>query len=315
MPTAPASPQSKPNGAVFLSYASQDAQAARRIGAGLRAARIEVWFDESELRGGDAWDDGIRTGIHDCTLFIPVISAHTQARPEGYFRLEWKLAVERSHLMAAERAFLLPVVVDSTSAPAALVPERFRELQWTYLPEGAPSREFIDRVLRLLAQPLLTRQRDEAATPGVKARRRDQLSLWVAAASAAIVILYVAVEHFPWRARPNEGVSQSDPRQRWNTFVNSKRRTSGSLALPLRSMRSGMAAKRTRHWMNSSERSRGKRLIRSRKSMRGLVNLIRRSSGSTALLRSATAASVTSKRTLYSLRCVRTRVTWPCCAS
>ncbi len=209
MPTAPASPQSKPKGAVFLSYASQDAQAARRIGEGLRAAGIEVWFDESELRGGDAWDHGIRTGIHDCTLFIPVISAHTQARPEGYFRLEWKLAVERSHLMAAERAFLLPVVVDSTSAPAALVPERFRELQWTYLPEGATSREFIDRVLRLLAQPLLTRQRDEAATPGVKTRRRDRLSLWVAAASAAIVILYVAVEHFPWRARPNEGVSES----------------------------------------------------------------------------------------------------------
>ena len=42
--------------AIFLSYASQDAAAARRICEALRAAGIEVWFDQSELRGGDAWD-------------------------------------------------------------------------------------------------------------------------------------------------------------------------------------------------------------------------------------------------------------------
>jgi hypothetical protein len=46
--------------AVFLSYASQDAAAALRICEALRAAGIEVWFDQSELRGGDAWDASIR---------------------------------------------------------------------------------------------------------------------------------------------------------------------------------------------------------------------------------------------------------------
>ena len=44
------------NKAVFLSYASQDAEAARKICEALRAAGVEVWFDQSELRGGDAWD-------------------------------------------------------------------------------------------------------------------------------------------------------------------------------------------------------------------------------------------------------------------
>jgi hypothetical protein len=29
----------------------------------------------------------------ECALVIPVISENTQARPEGYFRLEWNLAV------------------------------------------------------------------------------------------------------------------------------------------------------------------------------------------------------------------------------
>jgi TIR domain len=40
--------------AVFLSYTSQDAEAARRVCESLRAAGIEVWLDQSELRGGDA---------------------------------------------------------------------------------------------------------------------------------------------------------------------------------------------------------------------------------------------------------------------
>ena len=56
------------NKAVFLSYASQDAEAARRICDALRAAGIEVWFDQSELRGGDAGDQSIRKQIKSCAL-------------------------------------------------------------------------------------------------------------------------------------------------------------------------------------------------------------------------------------------------------
>ena len=41
---------SETNRAVFLSYASQDAEAARKICDALRAAGVEVWFDRSELR-------------------------------------------------------------------------------------------------------------------------------------------------------------------------------------------------------------------------------------------------------------------------
>ncbi len=74
--------------AVFLSYASEDAEPAQRICAALQAAGIEVWFDRSELRGGDAWDTAIRKQIKSCALFIPIISNNTRARIEGYFRLE-----------------------------------------------------------------------------------------------------------------------------------------------------------------------------------------------------------------------------------
>ena len=140
--------------AVFLSYASQDAQATQKIYEALRAAGIEVFLDQSELRGGDAWDQSIRKQIKTCALFLPVISRNTHDRLEGYFRLEWKLAVDRSHLISADQAFLLPVVIDDTRDDDERVPERFREVQWTRLPGGVTPPAFVERVRRLLSGEL-----------------------------------------------------------------------------------------------------------------------------------------------------------------
>jgi TolB-like protein len=141
-----------PHKAVFLSYASQDAEAAKRICDALRAADIEVWFDQSELRGGDVWDRQIRQQIHDCRLFMPIVSANTEARAEGYFRREWKLAVDRTHDLSERVAFLVPIAIDSTPEPMADVPDAFRHIQWTRLPDGNASSAFIDRIRRLITQ-------------------------------------------------------------------------------------------------------------------------------------------------------------------
>jgi len=84
------------NKAVFLSYAREDSDAARRIAEALRAAGVEVWFDQSELRGGDAWDRKIRTQIKECALFVPVISEGrvqgVNALPFTLTRGAWKVA-------------------------------------------------------------------------------------------------------------------------------------------------------------------------------------------------------------------------------
>jgi TolB-like protein/Tfp pilus assembly protein PilF len=139
--------------AVFLSYAREDGEAARRLADALRAFGVEVWFDRSELRGGDAWDQQIRRQIKECALFMPIISAQSDQRGEGYFRLEWKLAVERTHLLAEGVPFLFPVVVDDTSETEASVPEQFLKAQWTRLPGGEPTPQFIEHVKRLLPGP------------------------------------------------------------------------------------------------------------------------------------------------------------------
>lgn len=147
--------------AIFLSYAHEDAASSQNIAEALRAAQIEVWFDMSELRGGDVWDQKIRRQIKDCALFIAVISAATQERAEGYFRREWKMAVDRTQGMAEDRAFIVPVLVDATNEAAARVPEQFFMAHITRLPGGQTPPEFVEQIQRLL-QP--------AGAPGAGAR-------------------------------------------------------------------------------------------------------------------------------------------------
>ncbi len=154
--------------AVFLSYAREDADAARRLADALRAFGVEVWFDMSELRGGDAWDQKIRKQIKDCALFIPVISGQSEQRGEGYFRLEWKLAVERTHLLAEGMPFLFPVVIDDTSETDASVPEQFLKAQWTRLPGGEPTPQFVEHVKRLLSGPRKPALANKPAPPPAK---------------------------------------------------------------------------------------------------------------------------------------------------
>jgi TolB-like protein/lipoprotein NlpI len=186
--------------AVFLSYASQDAGAAQKIAEALRAAGIEVFLDQSELRGGDAWDQKIRHEIHDCVLFIPIISQHSQERLEGYFRHEWNLAIERTHHMAQQKAFLVPVVVDGTGDREAFVPDAFRAVQWTRLPAGETSHEFVTRIKKLLSGesgPVPTMGSRAAA---VSSRRSSPFKLAVLAVALAAVGAYLFIET-PWTAK------------------------------------------------------------------------------------------------------------------
>lgn len=196
---------SAPPKAVFLSYASQDAEAARALCDALRAAGIEVWFDQSELRGGDAWDASIRRQIKECALFVPIVSASTQERTEGYFRLEWRLAEQRSHLMARGRPFLLPVAIDGTSEREAHVPETFLEVQWSRIPAGRCDEAFVARVRKLLAGEIARMASSiPARGPGLAATGFPSWALWF----AAVVVIAVAGIVATWLApRPSAPVA------------------------------------------------------------------------------------------------------------
>jgi TolB-like protein len=150
---------------VFLSYATEDRPVAQALRDALPAHGLEVWYDESGLAGGDVWDQKIRKQIRDCDFFMPLISANTEARHEGYFRREWRFAVERTLDMADDHTFLLPIVIDDTPQAGARVPEKFLSVQWTRVPGGQANAAFEALCRRLLAPEPAPSERRPRAHP------------------------------------------------------------------------------------------------------------------------------------------------------
>ena len=135
-----------PDNAVFISYAREDLAAVQQIKAGLEAAGITTWFDMDRLEAGDDYDRKIQRNIARCSYFIPVVSAATQRRLEGYFRREWSYAIDRVRNMADGALFILPVTVDGTIAGDALVPDKIKALHFSHLPGGVVNAEFAQRL-------------------------------------------------------------------------------------------------------------------------------------------------------------------------
>jgi TolB-like protein len=158
----------QPAPSVFLSYASEDRPAAQTLKEALAAFGVDVWYDESGLDGGDAWDQKIRKQIRECDFFMPLISAQTEARPEGYFRREWRLAVERTLDMADDHTFLLPVVIDDTTQTGARVPEKFLSVHWLRVPGGRPTLALEALCRRLVSgQPVIEPSKKTPNQPAV----------------------------------------------------------------------------------------------------------------------------------------------------
>jgi len=135
-----------PDNAIFISYAREDLPAVQQLKAAMDAAGLTTWFDLDRLESGDDYDRKIHANIARCSFFVPIISATTQRRHEGYFRREWSYAVDRSRNIAEGAVFIVPVCIDNTPEAEALVPEKFRSLHIARTPGGEPGPEFLRRL-------------------------------------------------------------------------------------------------------------------------------------------------------------------------
>jgi hypothetical protein len=134
-----------PEGAIFISYAREDLDAARTLKSTLDAAGFSVWFDLDQLGPGDTFDLKIQDYVRRCSLFLPLLSRNTEARTEGFFRREWNYALDRDKGIDQSTPFIIPVAIDDNLQLMTL-PRRFREINITKLPAGRPSPDFVEKL-------------------------------------------------------------------------------------------------------------------------------------------------------------------------
>lgn len=149
-------------GDIFISYVREDVVAARRLSEAIAAVGGEVWLDEQRLQPGDRWDGAILESIRrDVRLFVPVISAQTEGREEGYVFKEWGEAVERARGIPRRR-FIVPIVIDAdyTGDPTRYrqVPQEFMAVHFGCAPDGVPD----DALIATLTGEIRAMRRGEA---------------------------------------------------------------------------------------------------------------------------------------------------------
>jgi hypothetical protein len=96
---------------VFISYARKDVQFARRLAADLEEAGFDVWWDLSDLKGGDDWVRFIPTAIEASQYFVVLLS------PDA-IQSEW-VTKEYSYALRLRKK-VVPAMVKSCDVPFAL---------------------------------------------------------------------------------------------------------------------------------------------------------------------------------------------------
>lgn len=96
---------------IFISYSRKDIDFVRRLATDLENAGYEVWWDVSDLRGGDDWVRVIPEAIEKSNAFIVVLS------PDS-FTSEW---VRKEYTQALSlRKRIIPIMLRRTAVPFAL---------------------------------------------------------------------------------------------------------------------------------------------------------------------------------------------------
>src|SRR5512138_2916942 len=96
---------------VFISYSRKDIDFARRLAGDLENAGYDVWWDLTDLRGGDDWPRVIPAAIESSQYVIVVLSPNSAVS-------DW---VEKEYTQALGlRKKIIPIMLNPSPVPFAL---------------------------------------------------------------------------------------------------------------------------------------------------------------------------------------------------
>jgi TolB-like protein/Flp pilus assembly protein TadD len=190
----PIAPDSRPDSAIFISYASQDSTVAHALCAALERAGIVCWIAPRDVRPGDFYADSIVQAINACTVLVLLLS---------------QSAVDSNHVLreveraSAKKRPIIAFRIDAAALPPGL--EYFLSAsQWIDASGPAPERQFPRLVEALRSRQASTPTADAASRPPQASRPRRKLL--VPGLAVALLIVLVLAYFLANRFRPANNV-------------------------------------------------------------------------------------------------------------
>jgi len=177
---------------VFISYANEDRDTARKLAAALEARGWSVWWDR-KIQAGQSFDQVIERELETARRVVVLWSKNS-------INSEW---VKNEAALAAERGVLVPALIDSVRPPLEFRRRQAADLVgWVDDPEHPGFRALNDAISAANAV------NDAPAASSPQARVHRWKPVWVLAAVAIIAIALTAY----WGLRqPSQDVTG-----RWN---------------------------------------------------------------------------------------------------
>jgi TIR domain len=134
---------------VFISYAREDAEIARRIYRDLRALGARPWLDTEDLLPGQKWSQEVGKAIRASDFFLALLS-NTALGKRGYIQKELREALSVLDEIPEGSIYLLPVRLDECRPDNP----KMEELHWVDL---FPSYQTgFEKILRVVRPPNMT---------------------------------------------------------------------------------------------------------------------------------------------------------------
>jgi len=113
---------------IFISYAREDYESARRLYMELLSEDLEPWLDREKLLPGQRWEQVIDSAIRESQYFIVLLSSNALEK-RGYIQKEIKKGLDILQEIPDSQVFLIPARLDDCQPTHP----QLRELQWVDL--------------------------------------------------------------------------------------------------------------------------------------------------------------------------------------
>jgi hypothetical protein len=113
---------------VFISYAREDSDAAKRLYEELKNAGLIPWLDKESLIAGQNWKIAINKAIKKSRYFIPIFSS-SSVEKRGYVQKEFKYALDVFDEFPESQIFVIPVRLNDCDIPY----EKLKDIEYVDL--------------------------------------------------------------------------------------------------------------------------------------------------------------------------------------